>query len=310
MIRLSPNAINKYSECGHAYKLRYIDQDKRSFMSFTMFCGRVAEKTIEMYFNTHQGPVWNLFQQALIDEFNALDDTPEGFTEALVAWLMEDSDANFEALNTIARGFNKCGMAYNPGVKNNNSRSSKKLFANKLLKVFDDVEGALKQEAFKQLFNEIADFKFQVPLEYTVPHSKDVLFGYADLVIEKNDGSILCLDIKYSDHDYSEYNYNKDTQLLTYALALQKMYPDRHVDVGFMTPCQTPLFHMCDMTQLVSRVSVSRILMSVKGIKADLFIPSCGGGAYKDLSKLCEYKNTCEFGSCRSVKQEDGEGVE
>lgn len=303
MLRLSPNAINKYSDCGHAYKKRYIEHDKRSFMSFTMFCGRVAEKVIELYFNNPETKLWNLFQQGLIDEINTLNNTPDGFSEALVNWLQDDNEETFTALNTIARAFPKFGMAYNPGVKNNDSRSSKKLFCNKLLKVFDDVESAVNHEAFKTLLQDTHDFKFQVPLEYAVPYSDDVLFGYSDLVIEKQDGSILCLDIKYSDFSYSDYNINADTQLLTYALALKKMYPDRHVDVGFMTPGHSVLFHMCDMSKLVSKTSVSRILMSMKGIKAELFIPACGGGAYKDISKLCEYKDTCEFGSCAS-KQE------
>lgn len=298
MVKLSPNAINKYSDCGHAYKLRYVERDRRSFMSFTMFCGRVAEKTIELYFNSPEIKLWNLFQQALIDEFNALDNTPEGFSEALVEWLQDDNDETFTALNTLAREFPKCGMAYNPGVKNNDSRSSKKLFGNKLLKVFDDVEAMVKNQAFKTMFEDIADFQFQVYLEYNVPYSKDVLSGYADLVIEKQDGSILCLDIKYSDFSYSEYNVDRDTQLFTYALAIKKMYSDRHVDVGFLTPGHSVLFYMCDMSKLVSKTTLTRVEMAVKGIKAELFIPACGGGAYKDISRLCEYKNTCEFGSC------------
>jgi hypothetical protein len=275
-----------------------------------MFCGRVAEKALEFHFKDSQLPVWNVFQAALIDEINTLDNTPEGFTEALVEWLQDDNDETFTELNTIARGFPKCGMAYNPGVKNNDKRTSKNLFANKLLKVFDDVESCTKEQAFKSLLQDMHDFQFQVALEYAVPYTDDVLFGYADVVIERQDGSLLCLDIKYSDHDYSSYNNDRDTQLLAYALALKKMYPDRHVDVGFLTPGQTPLFHMCDMETLVSKTSLTRIKMAFRGIKAELFIPACGGGAYKDISRLCEYKDTCDFGSCRSVKSEGGDTTE
>jgi hypothetical protein len=62
MLRLSPNAINKYSDCGHAYFKRYVEHDKRSFMSFTMFCGRGAAQGWDDF----SGALWRAIRHGVL----------------------------------------------------------------------------------------------------------------------------------------------------------------------------------------------------------------------------------------------------
>lgn len=296
----SPNAINKYADCGKAYELRYIQGNRKSFMSVTMLAGKICERAIQFLLEKQTLDVDIAWKGAIIAEVNEIQSLPEGFVQTLVDWLNEDTEELFSELNKIAMKLPEHGIKYVSGVKGFSSRKTKGLFTNVLLKIRDSVELFMHDPATTQFIESIQDIEFQYKLEYRVPVLNKTLSGYSDLIVRKHDGSIACFDIKYSDMDYSNYNVNRDTQLFTYAMALKKLYPDQDVTIGFITPKLAPHYHLCDMAELCSSTTWSRLKQVIKGIDADIYVPVCGGGAYKDIHRLCEFKEECEFGSCPS----------
>lgn len=57
------------------------------------------------------------------------------------------------------------------------------------------------------------------------------LRGYIDLVLRMPNGDIKAIDIKAGKHEIDYQDVSSNLQLGIYALALQKMYPDKHISV-------------------------------------------------------------------------------
>ena len=122
------------------------------------------------------------------------------------------------------------------------------------------------------------------------------IYGKVDVLIQTKAGDYVVYDIKYSDFDYGKYNINRDMQLHIYLKSLKAVLK-KPITIGFMTPKDGDMFHICDNTELLSQETASRVKYAYEGMKAQIWLPACGGGAYQSVNKLCDLKCHCNFAS-------------
>lgn len=313
MNNLSASAINTYISCGHQYKMRYIDKNYLSSNSLTFWLGHVSEKAILNYIllPEKREKEYGLIAEAVVWGVNEkLPERTEKFTELIYEFVksyaqngsLDDVDDDlFEQVNIEAD--NLKGFKYTPKVKYRGKYASKNkigtstsLFTNAVLELFDTVLACYRSKKFIDFVSEINEVQTQVLLEGKAG-GDTTLKGYADMVIERKDGSLLVCDIKYSDFDYDMYNVDRDTQLFLYAVMLRKMYPNKSIDASFLNIKSDKLFYLCNMETLLSKETAQRVNMTIKGINAKVFTPCCGGGAWKSVSaaNMCEYAKECAY---------------
>lgn len=328
-LKISPNAINTYAGCGYKYDLIYNKGHRRSSNSLTFWLGHVAEEMVILHLKNPEWTYEAVWLCAIVNSFDKLPSLPEDVQQALVAFCNgvveqdKELDEKAETLNRVFREANLPNFTYKPKVKGNKGKSDS-LLSNALTALLDDLSCFFDNKAYKEFVSSYQSLDTQVYLELNVPNwevmsllcTPDIKFttlqftvlferlvdifihGYADFVFELPNNRIVCLDAKYSKHDLSLYNINRDTQLFCYAAALKKAYPNHAIDVGYMVLRENPGIRLCDMGELLSKTTSMRIGMSVKGMKSGIFVPSCGGGGYQSLTKLCDHKDVCEFSSC------------
>ena len=314
-MQLSPNAINTFVDCGKRYDLKYNKGIYHNINSLTFLLGHIAEAMVQfsMEATLLEDPITHKqsWAKAVVACWDKLPPMTSDLQGHFVAWInavlqgQPDMDELTIALNKGFREADLHGFVYKPRVKINNGKSNT-LLTNALLEVLDCVGAFLDRKDYKTFIASVESLDTQVQLGLEVPNwgssGPVTLKGYADFIFMLPNNRLVCLDAKYSSFDLESYNINRDTQLFCYAAALKKAYPDHAIEVGYMALRDNPKIIMCDMEELLSPVTSSRIGQAVKAIKHGIFMPSCGGGGYQSINKMCDYKNDCSFASCSKTK--------
>lgn len=322
-LKLSASKWTKFDSCGQEYKMHYIDRIQVFANSVTMWAGNAAEHMVQIYLENpdRRGKPDGIIKEGLVQALNEnLPERTDSFTKAYIEFVgsmpFDNTEEQIKTLNIETHKLTTKGVQYKAGVVNIDGYKDGKylkapsLFTNVLYKLYDDLTHFFGTPEIKRFAKSVVSVVSQQTIEALCPKGfggvdKVMLTGIADFLIETDDGRLLCMDCKYSAHDVDNYNLEVDRQMFLYTLILTSLYPNKKIDVGYLNPNQnkhgTAPIKMADMSMLYSEVNSKRLESSIRHIalstEHDAFVPVCGGGAYKDLSRLCNLKCECPYAS-------------